>query len=154
VIVGQPCLQRHRMDAAWVLAQLWLFAMFLIHWQPFRWNTNPLEFRREHWVWWPLPAQVSENYLRSLDKVIMKFTIFVPLGILIAWAGEWASSGHGKRRAAILGGAAAAILEVGQSTLVGRTGSPSDILFGILGGWLGAAVALQIVNGGGRNGNP
>jgi VanZ family protein len=153
VLVSKSWIRNRRSDVAWIFAQFWLIAMILIHWQPFRWNSNPLEFRKEHWVWWPLPAQVSENYLRSLDQVILKFVIYVPLGILIAWAGDWAAGLRGKRWAAILGGVVAAILEVGQSTLNGRIGSPTDILFGILGGWLGAAVAAQVVKEGAVNGN-
>jgi VanZ family protein len=146
-------IRARRWDAACFLAQTWLIAMIPIHWQPFRWTSNPLEFRKDDWVWWPLPAQVSENYLRSLDTVLTKFVLYAPLGILVAWAGAWAAGPSAARRAALLGGVVAAVLEVGQSSLAGRIGSPSDILFGILGGWLGAALAGRAVGEGASHGN-
>jgi VanZ family protein len=132
--LATPWMGRHRADAALVLAQVWLIAMILIHWQPFKWLANPLEFPPEAWRSWPAG---------SLDKILTKFVLFAPVGMLAAWAGHGLPPRRLQWEAALLGGLAALALEVGQSTVAGRTGSPADVFIGLLGGWLGAALALQ-----------
>jgi VanZ family protein len=47
--------------------------------------------------------------------------------------------------ASLLAGAAAVVFELGQMMLPGRYGSPTDVLFGVIGGYLGARfAAMQI----------
>jgi VanZ family protein len=49
-----------------------------------------------------------------------------------------------KRPAIAVGVLAATIVEVGQLALPTRVASPTDLIFGAAGGWLGAATALRL----------
>ena len=147
-LVSTLFFQRHRMETALILGQVWLIVMILIHWQPFDWIAGRFVWDAQAWECWPLATQVSENYLRSLDRVMMKFVVYAPLGILLAWAGRWSMAKPIRLRAATMGGAVALLLEVGQTALPGRHFSPTDVLFGILGGWIGVAIAMRVISTG------
>ena len=142
---AHPTILRLRREIALILGQVWLFAMFFIHWHPFRFIPARFTVRFEDLEWWPLAAQASENYLWALDKVFMKFAIFVPCGILCYWGSGWSSSTRTNALAALVSGSVAALLEAGQMLLPGRYASPTDVAFGVFGGWFGAAVARQIL---------
>jgi VanZ family protein len=137
--------RRRRTEVAVAAGQAWFALLAVVHWQPFDFYPALLAARVRVADWLPLAGQASKNYLWALNEVLSKFLLFVPLGA----AAVWGSRRHHERSraagAAAVCGAAAAALELGQAMIPTRYFSPSDVLFGLVGGFLGGEVTRRVL---------
>ena len=129
---------------AWALGSFWFLALAVIHWHPFDFRPALLSDRLGDLDWMPMAGQASKNYLWALDEVLTKFTVFVPIGVLAVWARKTPSGRSGRIVPVLVSGGIAAILEFGQAMIPSRTASPTDVLFGVVGGWVGAEVTRRV----------
>lgn len=133
--------QRSRVAVALAFGTAWMLVLVFVQWHPFNFDPGILGDRLSELDWMPLAGQASKNYLWALDEVLTKFTLFVPPGVLWIWT----------KRSSLLtpiliSGGIAALLEFGQVFLPGRVASPTDILFGVIGGGIGAAATRRLMN--------
>lgn len=136
-----------RLRVALVSGTLWFAALALIHWHPFDFRPAILADRLGDLEWMPMADQAAKNYLWALNEVLTKFTLFVPIGVLAVWARRTTVSRPSVLIPVLLSGGVAAILEFGQAMIPSRTPSPTDLLFGIVGGWIGAEVTRRVSSG-------
>jgi VanZ family protein len=136
-ILSDRGVKKYRPEVAAGAAQLWFAVLAVIAWQPFDFHPRLLESRLQQIDWWPLGPQVAKNYLWALNEILSKFVVYAPLGAVLVWA----SVRHHERSrpllAAVACGLVAAVLELGQAMVPGRYVSPTDVLFGLVGGYLG-----------------
>jgi VanZ family protein len=144
-ILAERAVKLYRPEVALGLAQVWVAGLAVIHWQPFDFRPQLFSARLAEIDWMPLGSQVSKNYLWALNEILMKFLVFVPLGALAVWA----SKRHHERSRPILAAAAcglvALVLELGQSLVPSRYFSPTDILFGVIGGYIGGEITRRLM---------
>ena len=139
--------RKYRLEVALIVGQLWFVALALIHWHPFDFGPELLGDRLHDLDWMPMAGQASKNYLWALNEVLTKFTLFLPIGALAVWSRKSSSVRPGLLVPVLLSGGVAAILEFGQAIIPDRIASPTDVLFGIVGGWIGAEVTRRLVGG-------
>ncbi len=132
--------RKHRIRVALGLGALWLGVLAVIQWQPFDFRAALLGKRFGDLDWMPMAGQTNKNYLWALDEVLEKFVLFAPIGALAVWAKKTPPDRPGVLVPVLISGAVAAALEFGQAMIPGRTASPTDLLFGFIGGWIGAEV--------------
>jgi glycopeptide antibiotics resistance protein len=136
--------RRMRVALALALGAVWFLVLAVIHWHPFDFRTSLLSNRLAHLDWMPMAGLAEKNYLGALNEVLSKFIIFVPIGVLWIWACNTAATRLGKLVPALIAGGVAAILEFGQALIQTRFASPTDVLFGFVGGWIGAEATRRI----------
>ncbi len=107
--------REHRRAVAVGLGAVWVIALVFIHWHPFDFRTSLLGGRLENLEW-------------------------IPLGVLGVWACKPSATRPGVLVPVLISGGIAAILEFGQAMLPGseHVASPTDVLFGFIGGGAGA----------------
>jgi VanZ family protein len=137
--------RKYRLEVALILGQLWFVALALIHWHPFDFVPELLGDRLHDLDWMPMAGQASKNYLWALNEVLTKFTLFFPIGALSVWSRKSSALRPSLLVPVLLSGVAAAILEFGQAIIPNRIASPTDVLFGFVGGWIGAEVTRRLV---------
>jgi len=133
-----------RFRVAFALGAIWFAALAVIHWHPFDIRPALVPVRIGELDWMPLADQASKNYLGALDEVLTKFAIFVPIGALAVWAKRTSDMRPGVMVPALIAGGVAAILEFGQTMIPSRMASPTDVLFGLVGGWVGAEATRRL----------
>lgn len=127
-------------------AGAWIAVMCAVFWFPYDFTVEPARVA-ERWARLfdvPLVAYYYGSEYRALTEMLRRVLMFAPLGALLALAGTrwpWALA------AAALAGLA---VEIGQVLLPGKAIDTGDVLFGMLGAWLGhqAARALSRSRGG------
>jgi VanZ family protein len=127
-----------------LLAQAWVLGALLANWQPFQfegWRAGP-RLAATNWV--PFAAASERNYLSSLEEALSKTLLYTPLGAVVVGVGPFVYRTRRPLVAAAVGAAVAAAIEGGQLFLPSRTPGPTDLVFGAVGGWLGAAVAHRL----------
>ncbi len=129
------------------LTQFWVLLLVILHWQPFEFRPLMLDQNWQRVSWMPLSGQSEKNYLWALNEVLTKFLIFTPLGALYVWANR-----HPEKRNTVLLAAGivagfATILEIGQLSTPTRYASPSDVLFGLVGGGIGGEIVRRMMTG-------
>jgi VanZ family protein len=136
-ILSDRGVKKYRPEVAAGAVQAWFAVLAVIAWQPFDFHPQLLESRLHQIDWWPLGPQVAKNYLWALNEILSKFVVYAPLGAVLVWA----SARHHERSrpvlAAVACGLLTAVLELGQAMTPGRHVSPTDVLFGLVGGYLG-----------------
>jgi VanZ family protein len=133
------------MESAVGLALAWVGVLLLTTWPPFDFDSTIVGERFDRLNWVPFAGAAEKDYLGSLEEALTKIILFAPLGALVAGAGSRPAAW--KRRAAAaaaVGAAVAGLIEAGQLILPDRFPSPTDVIFGAAGGWLGAAVAVKL----------
>jgi len=135
--------RKHRIRVALGLGALWLLALGVVQWQPFDFRPALLGERLRDLDWMPMAGQANKNYLWALNEVLEKFVLFAPIGALAVWAKKTAPVRPGVLVPVLISGAVAAALEFGQAMIPSRTASPTDLLFGLVGGWIGAEVVRR-----------
>ena len=135
--------RKYRLEVALVLGQLWFCALGVIQWQPFDFQAALLGERLGDLDWMPMAGQANKNYLWALNEVLEKFVLFAPIGALAVWAKKTVPGRPGVIVPVLISGAIAAALEFGQAMIPSRTASPTDLFFGLVGGWIGAEVVRR-----------
>ncbi len=125
-----------------LLGQAWLGVLLVRNWFPFDFQSSLVTAKWAAINWIPFAAAYEKNYLSSLEEAAAKTLLYAPLGAVVAAVGVRRVV---RRRTAVFYGVlAAALVESGQLALPTRIPSPTDLIFGGLGAWLGAATALRI----------
>ena len=138
--------RKRRMPVALALGVLWFLVLAVVHWHPFDFRGALLHERLADLDWMPMAGLAEKNYLWAFDEVLSKFILFVPFGVLGIWARKTAPTRPGVLVPVLIAGALAAMLEFGQSFIPSRTPSPTDVLFGFAGGWIGADATRRIAS--------
>jgi len=125
-----------------LLGQAWVFVLLVLNWLPFNFQSNVMQAQLDQVSWIPFAAAYEKNYLNSLEEAAAKTLLFGPLGAVMAAIGV--RRVVRKRHAVACGVAVAALIEAGQLALPSRVAGPTDLIFGGVGAWLGAATALRI----------
>jgi VanZ family protein len=113
-------------------------------WEPFDCSPGLALSRLRDLSLIPFADTFRGNYLTALEQLVQKFVLFIPLGVLLAPAGD--AAGRPGRRwpgvvtAVLLAGG----LEVGQLFLPSRSASIGDVLVEALGACVGLAVCSRI----------
>ena len=118
----------------WPLAAGWLAVLAVTHWQPFAVapSAGPVE-------WVPFADAQAANYLGSLDRVLGRAALFVPVGVLAAGAGRRPGAAG-----AVAGLVTAAVLGAGQLFLPDRTAATTELVTGAAGACAGATAAGRL----------
>jgi VanZ family protein len=139
-----PGSRKYKWEWVVVVGQVWLFGLIVIHWQPFdfdlrmRWSN----FARMSWL--PLSGQTEKNYLWALNEILTKLVLYIPLGALFLWPMSRNERASSVWLVAGLVAGIATILELGQIASRTRLTSPSDVLFGLVGGAIGAGLMRRV----------
>lgn len=144
-ILADRGVKAYRPEVALVLGQLWVAGLAVTHWQPFDFRPQTFAARLDAIDWMPLGSQVSKNYLWALNEILMKFLVYVPLGAVAVWASKQHHQWSRPWIAAAVCGLVAVVLELGQSLVPSRYVSPTDVLFGLVGGYLGGELTRRLL---------
>lgn len=136
----------YRPSAAAIFGQLWFAVMAVHHWQPFDFRPPLIGLNAGRMNWLPFESQVGKAYLWGLEEVLMKAWLFLPLGMIAAWGWKRSTDGRAMTYSLLVCVGAAAVLEFGQLLMPSRTASPTDLLFALGGGWVGAFVTRRRLN--------
>lgn len=115
---------------AWPLGVLWFAGLAVIDWLPFTFAGSPGPVE-----WVPLADLLRADYLRSADDLVLKVILFLPVGALVGY----------RRLAAVVGFAAAIVLEAGQVFIPARDASATDPVLAAVGAWVGAVAARRVM---------
>jgi len=148
----EPSARRLPLTYTTAYGAVWLVLLGVVHWQPFDFDIDLVGARLSRVDWLPLSGQAEKNYLWALNEVLAKFMLFPPLGALVVWASAKPELRSAEIFGATLCGLVAGLLEVGQLATPLRYGSPTDVLFGVVGGWLGAAMMRRVLTATAANG--
>ena len=144
-VLAERGVKKYRVEVAVVLAQVWVALLLFVHWQPFDFAPGLFAARAGSVEWLPFVSQASKNYLWALNELLSKFVVYVPLGAVVVWA----SRRHHQRRRAVVAagvcGLVAIAVELGQAVLPFRYASPTDVPFGVVGGYLGGEVTRRVM---------
>ncbi len=140
--------RQYRGEVAVLLAQLWAAVMAVVAWHPYQFFPGITGERLGAMNWLPLRDAVGGQYLWAAEDLLAKLALAIPLGAVAAWG--LGGSNPAKRwvvwvTAVGVTAAVAAVLELGQAMLPGRTVCPTDVLLAIAGGWAGAAMAQRVL---------
>lgn len=126
-----------------LLGQAWAAVLLAGGWLPFDFDRALGGRRLGELEWVPFAAAFEKNYLSSLEEALTKVLLFAPLGAVAAGVGERPTAW--RVAAAVAAGAGvAALVEAGQLFLPSRYPSPTDVIFGAAGGWLGGVAVLRV----------
>ena len=125
--IGQTIL----LGAPWGVALLW------VSWHPLP-DKGPVAFD-----WIPGAPLVSGHPLLALEAMLTKLVLFGLAGAIVA-ARAGVARPHAFAIPVVLGLAASAIFEVGQTRFVGHTPGITDVLLGGLGAFCGAWVTRRV----------
>lgn len=141
--------------AAWALLGFaWLGTVVALNWRPFNFTTTVAAFateedRRpptglERMSWIPMAEYYWGSKYQLFDQFVSKFLAFAPLGVLAGLRlrdvyQKWAAV-----QVLAVALAVAAVIEVGQCYLPGRTAGLTDVLVECLGAWAGLAVTQHV----------
>jgi glycopeptide antibiotics resistance protein len=125
-----------------LLGQAWIGLLLAVNWLPFDFDASIMRRRLSEVNWVPFATQYEKNYMNALEEAMTKTLLFAPLGAVVAAMGLRRIIR--KRTAIALGVLVAAIIEAGQLALPSRIAGPTDLIFGGVGSWLGASVALRL----------
>lgn len=142
-VLSDRGVRKYRTEVALATGQVLFAALAVIHWQPFDFFPKLLEPRSAAINWMPLAGQATKNYLWALNETATKLLLFVPLGAVVVWGSK---KHHLRSRtlwAAIGCGMVSVILELGQGMLPTRYLSPTDVIFGLMGGLLGGELTRR-----------
>lgn len=134
---------------AWVLLLLlaaWCLVLAAYQWMPydFRWDPASVRAKLSGMSLIPFAAYHRGADLNSLDQLLIKLWLSVPLGVL---SGFIAPRPPGRRRLWIAGwllwaGLVIGVIEAGQLVLPSRHPDPTDVLVGLIGATSGLALTL------------
>lgn len=141
--------RKRRMRVALALGIVWFAALAVIHWHPFEFRAGIAGGRLADLEEVPMAGLAEKNYLWALDEVLSKFILFVTIGVLAIWGRKTATTRPGTLVPVLIAGGIAAILEFGQAFIPIRTPGATDVLFGFVGGWIGAEATRRIAFGDG-----
>jgi VanZ family protein len=129
---------RHRLNNGQtiLLGALWGVALLWVSWQPLR-QGSPVAF---DWV----PGMPLQGHpLWALEAMLTKLVLFGLAGAIVA-ARVGVARPHAFAIPVVLGLAASALFEVGQTRFVGHTPGITDVLLGGLGAFCGAWVTRRV----------
>jgi len=147
VHLGTQQARKFRYEWLLALTQFWFLLMAIMHWQPFEFRPLMLDQNWQHVSWMPLSGQSEKNYLWALNEVLTKFLIFTPMGALVVWTARHPENRQTVLLAAGIVAGFATILEIGQLCTPTRYASPTDVLFGLVGGWIGGEIVRRMMVG-------
>jgi len=139
--------RKRRLQVSLALGAIWFLVLAVVHWHPFEFRSALLGGRLADLDWMPMAGLAEKNYLWALDEILSKFILFVPIGVLAIWASKTSAIRPGVLAPVLLSGTVAAALEFGQAAIPSRSASPTDVLFGFVGGWIGAEATRRIAFG-------
>jgi VanZ family protein len=120
-----------------VLGAVWGVALLWVSWHPFRGGASV------GFDWVPgMPLQ-GGNPLWALEAMLTKLVLFGLAGAIVA-ASAGVARPHSFATPVMLGLAASAVFEVGQTDFVGHTPGVTDVLLGGLGALCGAWVTTRV----------
>ncbi len=125
---------------AFALAAVWLAALAVTHWQPFRFALPAAGGPS----WLPFADAQRQDYLTAFDGLFARGVMFAPVGALAAYTGRPAWAG------AAAGLVVAVVLEAGQLFTPDRSAATTELVLGPAGALAGAVAAVRLARPGDR----
>ncbi len=143
-ILADRRVKEYRWEVALAASQLLLVPLIAESWFPYEFTPGAVADQLAKISWKPLENQVlNDNYLWAFNEILARGMIYTSLGSVLIWISKrrdrWTRSVY----AALVCMGIAMVLEFGQALIPGRVVSPTDALFGLIGGYAGAEVARR-----------